>query len=171
MTRVTSLAPGPTELDQVWGLRNEYYKLFMKDYSKSIRNLDPVLVELCRLRIARLVESDFDLALRYAPALSAGLTEAKIAALPRYPTSELFTERERICLEFTEQFVIQSSTISDEDCARVMTVVTPEEFIYLCKALSVMDQFARASSAFRLGPPTVVPPTMPDFLLTAKTAA
>ena len=91
--------------------------------------------------------------------------------MPRYPTSEEFTERERICLEFTEQFVIQSSAISDEDVARVMTVLTPEEFIYLCKALSVMDQFARASSAFRLEPPPVVPATMPDFLLPAQADA
>ena len=152
MTRVTNLAPGPTELDQVWGLRDDYYKLFMEDYNKSIGRGDPVLIELCRLRIAQLVESRFDLALRYSPAVRAGLTDDKTAALPRYPTSEEFTERERICLEFTEQFVIQSSAISDEDVARVMTVLTPEEFIYLCKALSVMDQFARASSAFRLEP-------------------
>jgi alkylhydroperoxidase family enzyme len=125
------------------------------------------LVELCRLRIAQLLESQFDLALRYAPAVRAGLTDEKIAALPRYLTSEHFTERERACLEFTEQFVIASSAISDEDVARVMTVLTPEEFIYLCKALSVMDQFARASSAFRLAAPSVVPPTMPDFQLAA----
>lgn len=167
MTRVRNLAPGPTELDQVWGLRDDYYKLFMQDYNNSIARGDPALVELCRLRIAQLVESRFDLALRYSPALRAGLTDEKIAALPRYPTSELFTERERVCLEFTEQFVIQSSAISDEDTTRVMTVLTPEEFIYLCKALSVMDQFARASSAFRLAPPSVVPPTMPDFQLAA----
>ena len=171
MTRVINLAPGPTELDQVWGLRDDYYKLFMEDYNKSIGRNDPVLVELCRLRIAQLVQSRFDLALRYSPAVRAGLTDEKTAALPRYPTSEEFTERERVCLEFTEQFVIQSSAISDEDVARVMTVLTPEEFIYLCKALSVMDQFARASSAFRLEPPPVVPPTMPDFLLPAQADA
>ncbi len=171
MTRVINLAPGPTELDQVWGLRDGYYKLFMEDYNKSISRGDPVLVELCRLRIAQLVESRFDLALRYSPAVRAGLSDDKIAALPRYPTSEVFTERERICLEFTEQFVISSSAISDEDVARVMTVLTPEEFIHLCKALSVMDQFARASSAFRLAPPPVVPPTMPDFLLPAQADA
>ena len=171
MTRVINLTPGPTELDQVWGLRHDYYKLFMQDYSKSIGRGDPVLAELCRLRIAQLLESRFDLALRYSPAVRAGLTAEKIAALPRYPTSEEFTERERVCLEFTEQFVIASSAISDEDVARVMTVLTPEEFIYLCKALSVMDQFARASSAFRLAPPAVVPPTMPDFVLPAHADA
>lgn len=155
----------------MWGLREDYYKLFMDDYNKSIGRIDPALLELCRLRIAQLVESELDLALRYRPARQAGLTEEKIAVLRRYPSSELFTERERICLEFTEQFVIASSAISDEDVARVQTVLTPEEFIYLCKALSVMDQFARASSAFRLAPPAVVPPTMPDFILPDQAAA
>ena len=146
MTRVINLTPGPTELDQVWGLRHDYYKLFMQDYGKSIGRVDPVLVELCRLRVAQLVESQFDLALRYAPAVRAGLDEQKIADLPRYPTAEGFTERERVCLEFTEQFVISSSAISDQDVAR-------------------------ASSAFRLAPPAVAPPTMPEFLLPAQAAA
>ncbi|MGY1495924.1 carboxymuconolactone decarboxylase family protein [Streptomyces sp. QTS52] len=168
MTRVKNLAAGPTELDQVWGLRSDFYKLFLEDYGRSLARLDPVLVELCRVRIAQLVESDFDLALRYKPASEAGLTEEKISALSDYPTSDLFSGRERNCLEFTEQFVIQSSSISDDDVARVQTVVSPEEFIYLCKALSVMDQFARANSAFRLAAPAEVPRTLPQFSIREK---
>jgi alkylhydroperoxidase family enzyme len=163
MTRVKNVAAGATELDQVWGLRPEYYQIFIEDYRKSLGRLDPVLTELCRVRIAEMVESKFDLSLRFSPATEAGLTEEKVAALSGYPTSDLFSERERVCLEFTEQFVIQSSSISDDDCARVQSVITPEEFVYLCKALSVMDQFSRANSAFQIAPATEVPPTMPQF--------
>lgn len=171
MTRVMSLAEGPTELDQVWGLRKAYYEIFMTDYAKSLARLDPILVELCRLRIAQMVESEFDLGLRYKAAVDAGLTPAKVAAITDYPTSELFTERERVILEFTEQWVIQSSSITDDDTDRVQTVITPAEFMYLCKALSVMDQFARSNSAFRLLPSNVVPRTMPDFVLRESLAA
>ncbi len=167
MTRVRERADGPTELDQVWGLRPEYYALFMQDYGKSIGRIDPVILELCRLRIAQMVESEFDLALRYRPATDSGLSEDKIAALSDYPTSLLFSERERIILEFTEQWVIQSSSITDDDVARLQTVMSPEDFMYFCKALSLIDQFARANSAFRLAPPQVVPAAMPDFGLRA----
>jgi alkylhydroperoxidase family enzyme len=167
MTRVRTLADGPTELDRVWGLRPEYFALFVQDYRKSVGRIDPVQLELCRLRVAQMVESEFDQALRYRPAHDAGLGEAKIAALSDYPTSPLFSERERIVLEFTEQWVIQSSSITDDDVARLQTVMTPEDFMYFCKALSLIDQFARANSAFRLAPPPVVPAAMPDFALRA----
>lgn len=91
MTRLTTLAEGPTELDRVWNLRRRYYELFLDDYDKSIQRVDPVLVELCRLRIAQLVESAFDQSLRYRRAVEAGLTEEKVQALTDYPTSDLFS--------------------------------------------------------------------------------
>src|SRR3954447_11613992 len=109
MSRVSALADGPTELDRVWGKRREYYELFMTDYTDSVARADAVLVELCRLRIAQLVESAFDASLRYAAAHAAGLGEEKLAAIEQYPESELFTARERAALEFAEQFAIQSS--------------------------------------------------------------
>ena len=84
MTYVHALADGPTELDRVWRLRPQYYELFMEDYNRSIERLDPVLIELCRLRMATLLGSKLDLSLRYKPALEAGLTEAKVAELASY---------------------------------------------------------------------------------------
>jgi alkylhydroperoxidase family enzyme len=165
MTRLTTLAEGPTELDRVWNLRRRYYELFLDDYDKSIQRVDPVLVELCRLRIAQLVESAFDQSLRYRPAVEAGLTEEKVQALADYPTSDLFSPRERAVLEFTEQWVIQSSSISDEDCLRLQEHVSVEEFIFLAKALSVMDQFARANSAFQVEPSSTVSPHLSDFIV------
>jgi|SRR3954454_865633 alkylhydroperoxidase family enzyme len=163
MSRVQNGVAGATDLDRVWGTRPEFYALFMADYEKSIGRVDPVIAELSRLRIAQMVESAFDLGLRYRPAAAAGLTEEKVAALADYPTSASFTARERACLEFTEQWVVRSSAISDEDVARLQEHLTPEEFIYFCKALSVLDQLARTSSAFRLDPPQAAPTSMPQF--------
>ena len=171
MSRVKNLVDGPTELDRVWGLRDDYYRLFMADYRKALGNLDPVLVELCRVRVAQMVESSFDLSLRYSPAIDAGLPEEKIAALADYPTSPHFTARERTALEFTEQWVIQSSSIADEDVERLLTALSPEEFIYFCKALSVMDQFARANAIFAIEPTEAIPATMPEFVLVQTAAA
>lgn len=168
MSRVSSVVDGPTALDQVWGKRREYYDVFMSDYIASLRRADPVLTELCRVRIAQLVESAFDLSLRWGPARAAGLSETKIADVTRYPESELFSDRERAVLEFAEQFAIQSSSISDDDVLRVQAYLTPEDFIYLTKALGVMDQFARSNSAFRLGAAETVPSTMPGFVLTTS---
>ena len=172
MSRVTNPCEGPTELDQVWGHRQKYFELFMDDYVQSVRRADPVLVELARIRIAQLVESDFDAGLRYKAAAEAGLTEDKISEITDYPTSGLYTERERAALEFTEQFALQSSSISDEDCARLQLHISAEEFIYLVKALSSVDQFARANSALRIQPSEQVPPALAeDFTVRPRVAA
>ena len=88
--------------------------------------------------------------------------------LSKYPESELFSDRERAVLEYAEQFAIQSSSISDDDVARVQAHLTAEEFVYLTKALGVIDQFARSNSAFRIEPPESVPSTLPAFVLQTR---
>lgn len=165
MTYVQNLADGTTELDRVWGLRPKFYEHFMQDYNASIERLDPVTVELCRLRMATLNGSALDLSLRYEPAVAAGLTEEKVKALSNYSKSPLFTERERRCLEFAELYVIQSSSIGDAEVAQVQTVLDAETFIYFVKALSVIDQLQRSCTAFAIRPGAAVPATMPRFRL------
>lgn len=169
MSRIKATATGSTDLDRVWGLRPEYFAIFMDDFNASLGRVDAVLMELARIRLAQLLESEFDQALRSRGAIAAGLTEQKIAALPDYPTSRLFDERERAVLEFTEQFAIQSSAITDEDCERLQQHLAPSEFIYLTKALGTADQFTRANSAFKLDPPAAVPDSMPSFTLASAT--
>jgi alkylhydroperoxidase family enzyme len=148
MTHLHTTAHGATPLDRVWNTRPEFYAVFMDDYRRSIERGDPVLVELCRLRMARLFGSAVDLSLRLKAARAAGLTEDKIAALSNYDKSSLFSERERVCIGFAEQFALASYDISDADVARVQSVLPPEDFIYFVKALSVIDQFQRAAVAF-----------------------
>ena len=167
MAQVKHLAAGPTELDQAWGVRPAFYSVFMADYQASVARVDPVLIELCRLRMAQLVDSDFDRSLRYAPAAIAGLTEAKIASIADYGTSALFNETERQCLAFAELFVIQSSSIGDDDVERVQKVLGSEQFIYFVKALSVIDQLQRSVVAFDVRPGPVVPATLSDFRISA----
>jgi alkylhydroperoxidase family enzyme len=169
MTHIRQLAAGKTELDKVWGLRPAYYALFMQDFNRSIARIDPELIEQCRLRMANLMSCDFHRGLRYRPALAQGLTEDKIAAIPNYPESPLFSERERICIEFAEKFVIQSISIDDDDVKRVLTVLSPEELIYFVKALSVVDQFQRACVAFGIRLDGAVPESLSDFQLAPST--
>lgn len=162
MTFVQCQAGGPTELDRVYGLRAAYYKLFMQDYIRSVMRIDPVVIEICRLRMATLIGSRLDLSLRSKHALAAGLTEEKIQSLSSFNQSPLFSQRERTCLDFAEQFVIQSSSIGDAEVAQVQGVLDPETFIYFIKALSVMDQFQRGCAAFGIEPGAEVPTHLRD---------
>jgi alkylhydroperoxidase family enzyme len=163
MTHMQATADGATPLDRVWNTRPQFYAVFMDDYRRSIARVDPVLVELCRLRMARLFGSSVDLSLRLKAARTAGLAENKIDALSNYDKSPLFSERERVCLGFAEQFALASYDISDEDVARVQAVLPPEDFIYFVKALSVIDQFQRAAVAFGATPAAVPPAGLDEF--------
>jgi alkylhydroperoxidase family enzyme len=162
--RISEPVAGPTELDQSWGRRQQFYQVFMSDHRASIERVDPVLLELCRLRMASVMGSQFMLALRYQPATDAGLTEEKITQLPHYADSELYSTLERQCIEFAELFAIQSSAIGDGEVARLQDAMNTEPMIYFLKALSVMDQVQRSCVAFDLAPPTVTPPSMPGFV-------
>jgi alkylhydroperoxidase family enzyme len=165
MAHLLELAAGATELDRSWGVRPGLYEVFMSDYGRSLARADAALIELCRLRMAAILGSEFDCSLRYAAAVDAGLTEEKIRALPDYPKSTLFSERERVAIGFAEMFAIQSSSLGDEDVARVQEVLGAEPFIYFVKALSVIDQLQRSVVAFGVRPGATVPATMPDFRL------
>lgn len=165
MSRVESPASGETELDRVWGLQPHFYREFMADHARSIARIDPVLLEICRVRMAEIFESEFELGLRYAPAKAAGLTEEKLSAVSRSYNSPLFSDVERSCLAFAEQFAVQATAIDDGDVKKLDAAIGTEEMIYFLKALSVMDQLQRSTVAFRLSAPDGVPATMPGFEL------
>ena len=171
MANIRNLPAGKCDLDRVWGTRPDFYAVFMDDYNRSLARVDAPLVELCRLRMATLLDCTFELGLRYHPAAEAGLTEAKIAALGNYLASPLFSESERLAIAFAELFVIQSSSIGDDDVARVQQALGAEPFIYFVKALSVMDQLQRSSVAFDIQPGSELPQALADFRAVEPVAA
>src|SRR5579859_7741688 len=75
--------------------------------------VDPVLCELARLRIATLLGFEAGLTVRSLQAQEAGLVEDKIAVLSSWPTSPLFSARERACIALAEQFVIDVNGVTD----------------------------------------------------------
>src|ERR1043165_4911911 len=98
MAWVRGRTEGVTEVDRVWGTRPAFYDTYMELYSMVLEQGDAVVLELCRLRMAMLMGSDVDRAMRYRPPVDAGLTEAKVRALSSWPTSPMFTKRERACI-------------------------------------------------------------------------
>jgi len=124
------------------------------------RLVDPTVLELCRLRIAALVRCDAELRLRYQPAIDAGLDEDKLRELPRHYDSDRFTEFERACLAFTEQFVIDAHGIDDEMFERVSSALSTESMAAFVSALAYFEGIARMKLMLGIEPPdeiTVVP--------------
>ncbi len=106
-------------------------------------SVDPVIVELCRLRIATLIGARGQLSLRRPEATAAGLTEAKIAMLARWPESPLFSAAERACLAFAEQFCMGAFTVTDSDVAAMLEHLSADECYAFVNGVWVMEALAR----------------------------
>jgi AhpD family alkylhydroperoxidase len=89
-------------------LRPEACRLLTALNERTWRAGDPVLLELVRVRVAQLIGNPAAARVRcaYAAAVAGPELDAKVAALPAYPHSPLFSAAERDVAAFTEQFVI-----------------------------------------------------------------
>lgn len=84
---------------------------------------DPLLLELCRLRIGQMLGLDPATRPLAPAALAAGLDDTWIAELSRWPTSGRFGARERAALAFAEQWFLDPSGMTDDDCAALRTAL------------------------------------------------
>ncbi len=105
--------------------------------------MDPLLLELCRLRIASLLGCPAELASRTPAAVAAGLDEARVVVLSQWPTSPLFGSRERACLAFAEQFVIDVAGLDDATAGAVRDALGEEGLVDFVNALLVVEQRQR----------------------------
>jgi alkylhydroperoxidase family enzyme len=145
MTWLAKQAEGDAPLDAVYGLLPEAYARHraLVDHIWRPGLIDPVVLELCRLRIAQLVRCDRELATRTPAAAAAGLTESKIAQLARWPSAPDYSAAERAALCFAEMYVIDPGSVTDEMTAAVNEHFTPPEIAVLTTGIAVFDAIAR----------------------------
>jgi alkylhydroperoxidase family enzyme len=105
-----------TTVDFVWRLpdrlrtlRPEAVGLLDAANGWAWRAVPPVILEQLRLRVAALIGNEAGLQRRSRVARKLGLSDAKLQQLSNYHACSAFSELERDCLEFAEQFVIDVS--------------------------------------------------------------
>ena len=163
MSWLGRLADRTTPFEQALGLRPELLDQYRDLYGRlwADRLVDPVILELCRLRIAQLHGAASELSIRYEPAVEAGLSEEKVAALPSWPRSPLFHDHERACLAYAEKLVMDVHAITDAESAAVAEGMTPAELVAFTLALGLFDALGRFRLVLDLEEPfsqvTVVP--------------
>jgi alkylhydroperoxidase family enzyme len=112
-------------------------------YEAAQETLDPRLFNLVRLRVAMLLSC------------GAELDDAELLAqLPQWPSSPAFTARERACLAYTEQFIVDVASMPDHlvnDARRELgdeSNETTVELIDFTHALLVIEQRQRLTLAW-----------------------
>jgi len=115
--------------------------------------VEPRLLELCRLAIARVLGDDDGASIR-TPA--AGLDEATVDALVRWRDAPGFTAAERAVLEVAEQFAVDVHGVTDAQFAALVEGVGPKGAVALTTGLGLFDGQSRMRLALRR-PPEVAP--------------
>ena len=137
--------PGPDDFARTFGLRPDLFEAW-REFAGLFwekRLVDPVLLELCRLRIAQLHGAAYPLSIRTRAAAEAGLDEAKIARLAEWWKQPGFSGLERACLRFAEQFVLDAKAMSDEEARPVVAALGDAGTVAFVEALAIFDGFGR----------------------------
>jgi alkylhydroperoxidase family enzyme len=99
---------------------------------------DPVLLDLCRLRLGQLVGRD--LPPRAAP-------PEKVAALRRWPDAPEFDDAERALLDFCEHYAIDAGSVTDAMAARLHQHFDEPTLAALTTGIAVHDALVRVANA------------------------
>jgi len=145
MSWLPASGPGRDDFERSFALRPELFAAW-REFAGIFwekRLVDPVLLELCRLRVAQLHGARHALSTRTPEALQAGLDEAKLARLAEWWKQPGFTALERAALRFAEQFVLDPGAMSDEEARPVIEALGDAGTVAFIEALAIFDGFGR----------------------------
>jgi alkylhydroperoxidase family enzyme len=101
---------------------------------------EPRTLELARLLVALLLHCDAEHQAR-TPGIE--VSDSIIKELPLWPTSAVFTDTERAALAFTEQFVTDVASLSDQTAEALRAHIGDEGLNNFTRALLVVEQRIR----------------------------
>lgn len=102
---------------------------------------DPELLELCRCLIVTMLEARSGE--QDTGASVPGLSADKTAAIANWRTSDAFSPLERAALDFTEQFVISVSSVTDEQVEALRSILGDEKTYAFAAAIYVVEMTER----------------------------
>ncbi|ASJ90215.1 carboxymuconolactone decarboxylase family protein [Porphyrobacter sp. CACIAM 03H1] len=118
-------------------------------YRSPERKLDPVLRELGQTWAGWATGSQFVFSQHCKSLRGLGVSEAKIAALPVWQTSDEFEARERLTLAYADRLVCHQGRVPDALFAEVKAAFSDEEILELTYITCLYHMHAIMSRALR----------------------
>jgi AhpD family alkylhydroperoxidase len=125
----------------------------MGKFQQAVRKGNAVeerLKNLVELKGAQMIGCEFCVDLGSQICRNSGLTDQELLALPRYRRSELFTERERLALDYTVGVMRTPVDVTDELFSRVKEHFSDEQLVEITALLTVVN-LDRFNAAFGVG--------------------
>jgi len=149
MTWLPEQAAGTGSFERAFGLRPNLFAAW-RAFAALFWDaglVDPIVLELCRLRIGQMhgaacprpTESPVSLPARQADELAT------------WWRSDAYGETERACLRFAEQFALDPKGITDPEAGAVTDALGDAGTVAFVEALAIFDGFARFARILELG--------------------
>ena len=125
----------------------------MGKFQQAVRKGNAVeerLKNLVELKGAQMIGCEFCVDLGSQICRNSGLTDQELLALPRYRESDLFTERERLALDYTVGVMQTPVDVTDELFSRVQEHFSDEQLVEITALLTVVN-LDRFNAAFGVG--------------------
>ncbi|NUK26990.1 carboxymuconolactone decarboxylase family protein [Streptomyces lunaelactis] len=149
-----SCAPEHTARLQWAKLAPEVYKAMVKLDAAARQGVDPVLLELVKIRASQINHCAFCLDMHTKDALAAGESVERIVQLSAWEESQHFyTEREIAAIELTEAVtVLTDGFVPDEVYEKAAKHFADTELAHLIAAITVINAWNRFGVTARLVP-------------------
>jgi alkylhydroperoxidase family enzyme len=149
--------------------------LWMGKFNQAVRKahtVDERLKNLVELKGAQMIGCEFCLDLGSQICRNSGFSDDELLALPRYRQSDLFTEREKLALDYAVAVMRTPVEVTDELFARMKEHFSDEQLVEITALLTVVN-IDRFNAAFGIGSAgfsegmVCVPPDRPTANATA----
>ncbi len=114
------------------------------------RSVDQRLKNLVELKGAQMIGCEFCVDLGSQVCRHSGLTDEELLALPRYGGSDLFSEREKVALDYTVAVMRTPVEVTDELFARMRSHFGPQQLVEITALLTLVN-LDRFNAAFGIG--------------------
>ncbi|MEV6428745.1 carboxymuconolactone decarboxylase family protein [Nocardia sp. NPDC051463] len=114
--------------------------------------LDPKLKDLAQLKTAGLVNCEFCLDIGSAIARSSGLNEQQLTDLPRYRTSDAYSDLERLVISFAEAMTSTPAVELDDLRTALLTQLTKTQVAELATTIAWENERARLNQGLGVRP-------------------
>ena len=118
-------------------------------------DLDRELIELVKIRASQLNSCAYCLQLHINVAREAGMAAERIDLVPVWPEVDVYTEREKAALAWTEVVNdVARGGVPDEAYAAIHEHFSEEEVALLSTAIVQINAYNRLGAIYRMKPPT-----------------
>jgi alkylhydroperoxidase family enzyme len=145
--RNTNKATGNMIKDSALGLVPETLSAYMALNRKIWESgpLTPAEIEIARLRNARTVNCVFCKSVRYDIARADGLSEDKVAMIRDDFRQSDLSQREKLIIAFTDQFLLNPGGLSAELRDELLAMFSAGELVHLSMAVVHFSGFSRCA--------------------------